>query len=224
MDGKTAVVTGASRGIGQAVAREFAAAGAMVICCARDGDEIEAFGDEIGGVGLRADVRDEYDVERLMETAAREGGKIDVLVPNAAVYHGTPGDTPLDRESYAAFDDTIRTNVRGVFTTVTEAIPHLHEEARILIPTGQIAREPKPGLGSYAVSKAGAEALMRGFATDLDQSVACLDPGQVTTSLSGPAGRDPEEIAPMHRWAASLAPEELNGESIDLRMWKKATR
>jgi 3-oxoacyl-[acyl-carrier protein] reductase len=224
MDGKTAVVTGASRGVGQAVAREFAAAGAMVVCCARDGEVIEKFGDEIDGIGLRADVRDEYDVERLMETAVRKGGSIDVLVPNAAVYHGTPGETPLDGESYAAFDNTVRTNVRGVFTTITEAIPHLHEEARILIPTGTIAREPKPGLGTYAVSKAGAEALMRGFATDLDRAVACLDPGQVATDLSGPAGRDPEEIAPMFRWAASLAPEELNGEIIDLRAWKKTTR
>lgn len=224
MDGTTAVITGASRGIGRAVAREFAATDTTVVCCARDSDDIEAFGDEIGGIGLRADVRDEYDVERLMETAARESGEIDVLVPNAAVYHGTPGETPLEREPYAAFDDTLRTNVRGVFTTITEALPHLSDDARVLIPTGQIAREPKPGLGAYAVSKAGAEALMRGFAVEISQPVCCLDPGQVTTELSGPSGRNPEDVAPMFRWAADLASEELNGETLGLREWRKATR
>lgn len=224
MNGTTAVVTGASHGIGQAVAREFAEAGATVVCCARDAEVIEELGDEIGGIGLRADVRDEYDVERLMETAARESGEIDVLVPNAAVYHGTPGETPLERESYAAFDDTLRTNCRGVFVTITEALAHLSEEARILIPTGTIAREPKPGLGAYAVSKAGTEALMRGFALELDQPVCCLDPGRVATDLSGPAGRDPEEIAPMFRWATELSPAEANGEILGLREWKRAVR
>lgn len=224
MDGTTAVVTGASRGIGRAVAREFATKGATVVCCGRNGEAIEGIGNEIGGIGLRADVRDEYDIERLIETAAREGGEIDVLVPNAAVHHGTPGETPLETESYAAFDDTLRTNLRGVFVTINEAIPHLDEAARVLIPTGKIAREPKAGLGSYAVSKAGAEALMRGFATEISQPVGCLDPGQVATDLSGPDGRDSDEVAPMFRWAVNLPPDELNGKILGLREWRKATR
>lgn len=224
MDGQTAVVTGASRGIGRAVADEFVAAGATVIACARDGEAMERLKDEIGAVGLRADVRDEFDLERLMETAAREGDGIDVLVPNAAAYHGAPGETPLSRESYAAFDDTLRTNLRGVFATITEALPHLRASGRVVIPTGAIARDPKPGLGTYAVSKAGAEALMRGFAVEIEPSVGCLDPGQVATELSGPAGRDPDEIAPMFRWAAGLSPEELNSETLGLREWKRATR
>lgn len=224
MDGQTTVVTGASRGIGGAVTREFAAAGATVIACARDGEAMGRSEEEVGVVGIRADVRDEFDLERLMETAAREGGDIDVLVPNAAVYHGTPGETPLAEASYAAFDDTMRTNLRGVFATITEASPHLADDARVLVPTGRIAREPKPGLGPYAVSKAGTEAHMRGFALDLEQSVGCLDPGQVATDLSGPAGRDPEEVAPMFQWASGLSPDELNGETLGLREWKRATR
>lgn len=224
MDDTTAVVTGASRGIGEAVAREFAAAGATVVACARDGGAIEELGREIGGIGLRADVRDEFDLERLMETAAREGDGIDLLVANAAVYHGTPGETPLAEESYAAFDDTLRTNVRGAFATVVEALPHMDEGGRILIPTGSITRDPTPGLGAYAVSKAGAEALVRGFATELEQTVGCLDPGRVATDLSGPTGREPEAVAPMFVWAAGLDPTELDGETLGLREWKQATR
>jgi hypothetical protein len=97
-----------------------------------------------------------------METAACVGDGIDHLVPNAGVYHGTPGETPLPSDSYATFDDTLRTNIRGVFAAVREAGPHLNGDARVLIPTESVARDPAPGLGSYAVSKAGAEAVMRG--------------------------------------------------------------
>ncbi|NHN47172.1 SDR family NAD(P)-dependent oxidoreductase [Halostella sp. JP-L12] len=231
MDGDTAVVTGATRGIGRAVAREFADAGADVVIGARDADEVDETVDEIeaaGGSasGVRTDVRDEFDVERLLETAARFGDAgVDFVVANAGVYHGEPGETPLSGESYAAFDDHLRTNARGVFATVREAIPHLAEDARVLVPTGSVAREAKPGTGSYAVSKAGAEAVARGFAADLDVPVGCVDPGVVATRLSGDGGRDPAEVAPMFRWAATEAdPETLDGSVLDLRAWRSATR
>jgi 3-oxoacyl-[acyl-carrier protein] reductase len=230
MDGDTVVVTGASRGIGAAVARLFGAEGAHVVCCAREDDGLASTVDDIrdssGSVtAMRADVRDEFDVERLMETAAREGGAIDAVVANAGVYHGSAGATPLTDESYAAFDDHLRTNGRGVFTTVRESLPHLADDARILVPSGRIAREAEPGYGTYAVSKATAEALARGFAAELDQAVAIVDPGQVATDLSGSTGRAPDEVAPMFRWAATEAPAgDIDGAVVDLKTWKRATR
>jgi NAD(P)-dependent dehydrogenase (short-subunit alcohol dehydrogenase family) len=229
MDG-TAVVTGASKGVGRAVAEAFAEEGVHVVVCARDGDEIDAAAAAIEDAGgsataVRADVRDEFDVERLVETAARESGEgIDYVVANAGVYHGDPGETPLQEDSYSVFDDHYRTNVRGVFATVREAVPHLTDDARVLVPTGSIARDNKPGLGSYAVSKAGAEAVMRQFAVDLDFPVGCLDLGQVATDLTGGPGRAPEDVAGMFVWAAGVDPEELNGEILDLRAWRTATR
>jgi NAD(P)-dependent dehydrogenase (short-subunit alcohol dehydrogenase family) len=224
MDGTNAVVTGASRGIGASVVRGFAAAGAHVTCCARTLDDLESVADSADGsvTAVRADVRDEFDVERLMETAAGEGA-IDVVVAGAAVNHGSPGESPLGEVSYTRFDDTMRTNLRGVFTTVREAIPHLAPDARILVPSGSVARESTPGMGAYAVSKAGAEALVRGFAADLDRSIAVVDPGYVATDLSGGKGRDPADVAPMFVWAARDA-DEVNGEVLDLRTWKTATR
>ncbi|MFB6178804.1 MAG: SDR family NAD(P)-dependent oxidoreductase [Halorientalis sp.] len=229
MDGETVVVTGASRGIGAAVARLFADAGAHVVCCARNEGPLEALTEdsrETSGTvtTMRADVRDEFDVERLMETAAREGGVIDVLVANAGVYHGRPGQTPLTGDSYAAFDDHIRTNGRGVFTAIRESLPHLAPDARILVPSGSVAREPPAGYGSYAVSKATAEAVARGFATELDQVVTIVDPGQVATDLTGDEGRDPEAVAPMIQWAAADAPAaDVDGQVVDLATWKRAT-
>ncbi|WP_136601097.1 SDR family oxidoreductase [Salinigranum halophilum] len=226
MDDTTVVITGGSSGIGAACVRAFASEGATVVACARETDAIETMAAEFETVeAVRADVRDEYDVERLMETAARLGETIDVVVANAGINHGTPGQMNLAEEPYSRFDDTLRTNVRGVFTTVKEAVPHLSEGARLLVPSGSIAREAKPGMGAYAISKAGAEALVRGFATDIDQSVGIVDPGLVATEVTGGQGREAEDVAPMFLWAATDCPaEDLDGQVVDLRAWKKATR
>ncbi|WP_338738262.1 SDR family oxidoreductase [Haloplanus salilacus] len=225
MDGTNAVVTGASRGIGASVVRRFVDEGAHVTCCARTLEEVEAVAGGVdGATAVRADVRDEDDVERLMETGAH-GGDIDVVVANAAISRGDPGESPLDEASYAAFDDTMRTNVRGVFATIREALPHLAADGRILVPSGSVAREATPGMGPYAVSKAGAEALVRGFSADIEQPVGVVDPGYVATGLSGGKGRDPDDVAPMFVWAArDVDAGAVDGEILDLRAWKRATR
>ncbi|MCL9816582.1 SDR family NAD(P)-dependent oxidoreductase [Natronocalculus amylovorans] len=227
MDDRTVVVTGGTRGIGRAVVTAFADAGATVVFCGRDRAAVEDIAEITGAIGVRADVRDEFDVERLMETAAREGdGEIELVVANAAVNHGTPGKMPIAEEPYSRFDDTMRTNVRGIFTTIVEALPHLASDGRVLVPSGSIAREAKPNMGTYAISKAGSEAVVRAFATDIEQPVCIVDPGLVATELTGvDTARDPEDVAPMFVWAATEATEdEINGEIVDLRTWKKATR
>jgi 3-oxoacyl-[acyl-carrier protein] reductase len=225
------LITGASRGIGAAVARRFAEDGAHVVLCARDEEPLHEVADDVVEAGgeattQRADVRDEFDIERFAETAAREGGPLDVVLANAGVYHGDPGETPLAEESYAAFDEHLRTNGRGVFATVRESVPHLADDARVLVPSGGIARDAKPGFGSYAASKALAEALARQFATELAVPVGVVDPGQVSSDLTGNGpGRDPEDVADMFHWAATAAPaDDLDGAIVDLRTWKQATR
>ncbi|NHN41316.1 SDR family oxidoreductase [Halorubellus sp. JP-L1] len=231
-DGATVVVTGATSGIGRAVATAFAAADATVVVCGRDASAVEAVTDDLeragdGEVaGMRADVRDEFDVERLLETASRTGrAGVDVVVANAGVFHATPGEAPIGETSYAAFDDEFRTNVRGVFATFREALAHLNEDARLLVPTGSVARETKPGLGGYAPSKAGAEAVARQFAADTEYVAGCVDPGTVDTDLSGPGGRDPDEVAELFVWAATDCPaDDLDGQVVGLREWKQATR
>jgi len=231
MDDTTAVVTGGSRGIGAAVCELFAEEGASVVTCARDADALETVAEGIraaeGSITAEvADVRETSDVASLMATAEEEYGPIDVVVANAGVYHGTPGETPLAGESYEAFDDHLATNARGVYATVREAVPALADDARVLVPSGGVARDPDPGFGSYAVSKAAAEALARGFAAELGAAVCVLDPGQVTTDLTDDApGRDPGDVAPMFRWAAVDAPaEDLDGSVLGLREWRMATR
>lgn len=233
----TVVITGGTRGLGRAVAREFVEAGAFVAICGRDGTDVDDAVDALreaaaeadsGGDawGMRADVRDEFEVERFLELAARKAGPIDAVVANAATSHDEPGEMPIDEESYASFDDTRRTNVRGVFATITESLPHLADDARVVVPSGSAATESLSGMGSYAVSKAGAEAVARGFAADVDAAVGVVDPGLVATDLTGKENaRDPESVAPLFRWAITEAPaEDLNGGRLGLREWKKATR
>ncbi|WP_411964097.1 SDR family NAD(P)-dependent oxidoreductase [Haloferax sp. YSMS24] len=230
MNDTTVVVTGASSGIGAAVARAFGRAGANVVICARDGDALQSVVDDIesaagSATAIRADVRDEFDMERLMETAARAGKPIDVLVANAGVNHGSPGEMPMADESYAAFDDTLRTNVRGVFNAVREALPHMTADARILVPSGSIARDAKPGMGAYAVSKSAVEGLVRQFAVDCDQTIGVIDPGVVATAITGGQGRDPDDVAQLFVWAATDADSaELDGNVVGLSAWKRATR
>ncbi|WP_418281070.1 SDR family oxidoreductase [Halorubrum sp. DTA98] len=255
----TVAITGATRGIGRAVANAFVEEGAFVAVCGRDGDAVdrtvaELNDAEVGGTaddpdgetanandtddgtpnadgsgtawGARVDVRDEFDLERFFERVAREAGPIDVVLANAAVFHGGPGESPTDDASYSRFDDTMRTNARGVFATITESLPHLATDARVLVPSGAVAHESKAGMGAYAVSKAAAEAVARGFAADIAQSVGVVDPGLVATDLTGlERARDPESVAPLFVWAATDAPaEDLNGGRLGLGEWKRATR
>jgi len=233
MDDQTVLITGGTRGIGRAVAETFADNGAQVVLCGRDlagvNRTVSRLNESTGSErvsGLRADVRDTGDLAALVDHAVDRGGEIDVLVANAAVNHGTPGEMPLQEESGSVFHDTMETNVRGVFETIKAAVPYLAPAGRVLIPSGSVAREAKPGMGSYAVSKAGAEALARGFAADLDQSVCVVDPGLVATELTGiEKARDPDDIAPMYLWVAGEAdPDEINGEIVDLKTWKGSTR
>ncbi len=251
----TVAITGATSGIGRAVAEAFVDEGAFVAVSGRDGDAVDRTvdalnaGDTAGDAdhtndtdrdetaktetsasgtawGDRVDVRDEFDLERFFQRVTREAGPIDVVFANAAVFHGTPGENPADETSYADFDDTMRTNARGVFATFTEATPHLATDARLIVPSGSVAHESKAGMGAYAVSKAAAEAIARGFAADLDATVGVVDPGLVATDLTGmERARDPESVAPLFVWAATEAPvEKLDGDRIGLREWKQATR
>ncbi len=231
----TVLVTGTSRGIGRALLAAFAAEGATVVGCARDGAALEeavAEADADAGAdghveGVTADVRSEGAVADLIDAAVGAGDRdaIDVVVANAGVNHGTPGEMPIEGESYDRFDDTLATNLRGVFAVAKEAHGAMPESGRLLVPSGSIATEPKEGMGAYAVSKAAVEGLVRQFSVDVAQTAAVVDPGMVESDLSGPGGRDPEDVAPMFVWAATEADAGgIDGDRVDLRTWKRATR
>lgn len=192
----------------------------------RDGGEVVTDGERLVE-GVRADVRSEADVERVVEVAATLGERdgIDVLVANAGVKQGRSGEMPIHEEPYDRFDETVGTNLRGVFSAAKETVGRMPGTGRILVPSGSIAVDAKAGMGAYAVSKAAAEALVRQLAVDAEQTAAVVDPGLVDTDLSDGDGRSPEEVAEMFVWAAADADADaIDGERIDLRTWMRATR
>jgi 3-oxoacyl-[acyl-carrier protein] reductase len=234
MDDVTAVVTGGTSGIGRAVAEAFAARDATVGVCGRDADGVDdtvaALEDRGGGgvVGMRADVRDEFDVERFLEATARAGDGIDVVVANASVRHGSPDEAPIQESSYAGFDDVLRTNARGTFTAFREAHPHCNSGARLLASTCPSARDAPAGAGAYAPSKAAVEAIARSFAADTDHVVGCVDPGVPAGGAEGTPARDEvadhDEIAALYVWAATECdPALLDGGVVDRDDWQTAT-
>lgn len=225
---QTVLVTGASGGLGAAVAEAFGREGAEVVLTARDNDALEAVAervDQAGGtpVVAPADVREEDAVFEVFADAA--GGAVDTIVACAGTIDGPPGEMPLTETEYETYDSVMGTNARGVFATLREGVPFLAPEGRALVPSGSVAQEAKAGMGAYAVSKAAAEALARGFAVDAPQTVGVVDPGLVATDLTGGQGRDPADVAEMFVWAATeCASEDLDGERVGLKEWKRATR
>lgn len=139
MSERVAVITGTDQPLGAAVASAVSPTVGAIVLGGMDADLLETVSDRIETTveqvtTLRTDVRDEFDIERLMETASREGGgSIDFVVPCARVNH-LDVTQPLDEWSYAGFDDELRTNVRGVFTAVREAVPHCRPSSVVAVP------------------------------------------------------------------------------------------
>lgn len=224
---ETVVVTGAATALGRTVAGSLADPARTLVLGVQDpdaGDELAArlaADHDVATVVVRADPRDEFDIERLMEQGARAGeaAGIDVVVPCAQVYHGSVGDTPIDSAPYSAFDDTVRANTRGVFAAIREALPHLAADARVLVPTGSVAHGAAPGFGVFAVAAAATEAVVRGFSEDRDDlAVAALEVGEA----AGTGGFDETAAAGLVSWAADQPPEAVSGKRLTVEDWQRA--
>jgi 3-oxoacyl-[acyl-carrier protein] reductase len=228
MTDRTVLITGAGGGIGSAVAEEFAAEGWRTVLCGRTQESLDATAADVSAAGgtpevQQLDVRDETAV--FYALAESVPGTLDILIPAAAAMPHAPGERPLAEERYEDVRTVLDTNVYGLFSVVRESLEFMSPEGRVLVPSGSVAREPTPGMGMYAPSKAAAEGLARGFAADVDQTVGVVDPGVVATDLTNGKGRDPSDVAGMFRWAGLECPAaDLDGDVVGLREWKQATR
>lgn len=191
---KIAVVTGASTGIGRAIAKRFVAEGAYVFITGRRQAELDAAVNEIGsnGEGIRTDSADLADLDALYRTVRQRKGRIDVLVANAG--GGVAG--PLAEVTEEAFDKTFGTNVKGVLFTVQKALPLLAKDASVILTGSTTSLRPGPGLGVYSATKAAVRNLARSWIMELGASgvrVNVLSPGPTKTpGLLGlaPAGQE----------------------------------
>lgn len=185
---KTALVTGASRGIGEAIVRRLAQDGfAVAINYVRSQKQAQALADELRNSGVQVclvqgDVAVDEDVKRIFARVEQELGKISVLVNNAGVLK----TTPLAQSSDELFEQTFGINVRGVFNTLRIAATQLAEGGRIINLSSTALALNMPGYAIYNGSKAAVESFTRVFAKELrgrNITVNAVAPGPVETEL-----------------------------------------
>lgn len=213
---RTAIVTGASRGIGRAVAKRLAADGfSVVVNYASNVEEATAAVGEIeasGGraIAIRADVGNEAEVEQLFVETMQAFGSVDVVVNSAGVL----SLSPIGKVAVATFDKVIHTNLRGAFLVMAHAAQHVSAGGRIIAFSSSVLARSFPGYGAYIASKAGVEGLVHVLANELrgrDITVNAVAPGPVGTELFL-KGKTAEQIAEMSK----LAPLERLGEPADI--------
>jgi 3-oxoacyl-[acyl-carrier protein] reductase len=216
LNNKVILVTGASRGIGAAVAKELAKAGAKLIINYAGGkveaEQTVAAIKAAGGdaISLQADVSKAADVTRLFDEAIKHFGKIDVLVNNAGIMITKLLKDTTDEE----FDLQFEVNVRGTFNTLREAATKLADKGTIINFSSSTTRMMLPGYGTYVATKGAVEQLTRVFAKEMGArgiTVNAVLPGPVNTELFT-QGKTGEQIARI----ASLNPFNRIGETDDI--------
>ena len=234
MQDKVVAITGASRGIGAAAVRAFAAAGARVALLSRDVAAISALGDEVGGLALRCDVADWGSVEGALGRVVQHHGRLDVLVNNAGRIEPIAA---LGLADPADWGHAIDVNLKGVFHGMRAAIPLMRSQGSgtILNLSSGAATTPLEGWSAYCAAKAGAAMLTR--AGHLEEArhglrIMGLSPGTVATDMqrviaaSGvnavsrmdwSAHIPPEWVAKALVWMCSPQADDLLGEEVRLR-------
>jgi 3-oxoacyl-[acyl-carrier protein] reductase len=228
LEGRTALVTGGSRGIGRAIAASLAEAGATVVIGYRSGaDEAAEVADEVGGRAVQADVSDPEEAKRLVE----EAGDVDVLVNNA----GVTRDGLLARMSDEDWRTVLDTNLGGTFNTcraVTRGMMKRRSGAIVNV-SSIVGVHGNPGQTNYSASKAGIIGFTKALARELGSRgvrANVVAPGYISTRLtnelpeelqqsmlaSTPLGRfgDPEDVAGAVRFLASDAAAFVTGEVL----------
>ena len=236
LEGKVAIVTGASRGIGEAIARAFVDAGAKCVLASRkmEGSPMAtALGDR--AVALSAHTGREEDCKRIVQTAIDRFGKVDVLVNNAAT---NPYFGPMLQVDMGAWDKTFEVNVKGYFTMTREVVSHLVSRGApgsVIHVSSVAGLMASPMQGVYAMTKAAIISMTKTLAYELAGSnirVNAIAPGFVQTRFASaivdnpdlkakvlehtPMGRvaDPVEIAGGAVYLASDAASYLTGHTL----------
>ena len=213
---KVAIVTGASRGIGRAVAKRLAIDGfGVVVNYLNNKAEAEQVVAELKGIGgnaitIQGDVANPADVERLFNETVEQFGRVDVVVHNS----GIMPLSPIGKAEVDLFDKVISTNLRGAFLVLAQAAQHVASGGRIIAFSSSVLAKSFPTYGPYIASKAGVEGLVHVLANELrgcNVTVNAVAPGPVATELFL-KGKSEEQIAELSK----LPPLERLGQPEDI--------
>jgi NAD(P)-dependent dehydrogenase (short-subunit alcohol dehydrogenase family) len=193
LDGKIALVTGATSGIGLDTARLFAAEGARLIVHGRDAERLAQIAAELGpeALAVRGSVEVASDLDALMDAVRGHFGRIDVLFANAGIFR--PVMIPDIDE--ATFDQMFDINVKGAFFTVQKALPLLVQGSSVIFNTSAMIHIGLPSTAMYVATKAALRAMVRVMASELGARgirVNTVSPGSILTPLHGHSSLPPE--------------------------------
>ena len=219
LNGKIAVVTGASKGIGAGIAKELAAQGASVIVnyasAKHDADRVVDEISKRGGkaIAIQGSVANKSEVERLLAEAEKAFGKLDVLVNNAGVYEFMPLEEATEKQFHRMFD----TNVLGILLVTQEALKHFNPDGGSIINVGSLASTLTPPTGViYNATKGAVDAITRTLAKELAPRkirVNSINPGMVVTEGAVAGGYTEGDMRKMFE---SLTPLGRVGETEDI--------
>jgi len=183
LQGKTAVITGGTTGIGLATAKLFVSEGAYVFITGRRQKELDEAVKDIGSnvTGVQGDVANLADLDRLYETVGAKG-RIDIVFANA----GVAGVSPLEKITEKHFDDIFNVNVRGTLFTVQKALPLLNDGGSIILTGSVASAKGTPGFSTYGASKAAVRNFVRAWTVELkDRGIRSnvLSPGPTDTPI-----------------------------------------
>jgi NAD(P)-dependent dehydrogenase (short-subunit alcohol dehydrogenase family) len=192
LDGKVALVTGGSTGIGLATAARFAKEGATVFITGRRKEELDKAVKEIGpgAVAVQGDVSKLDDLDRLYDVIKRKSGRLDVLFANA----GGGEFAPLGQITEAHYDKWFGINVKGLLFTVQKVLPLMPDGASIILNASIVSQKGMPAFSVYSATKAAVRSFARSWTTDLKDRkirVNALSPGPIETpAIDGLAGEE----------------------------------
>lgn len=224
--GRSAIISGASQGLGFEVAKQFVNEGADVMLCARSIDalnqaklELEKIANGKTKVLAKAtDVSNVEQVKALVEETIKQFGKIDILVANAGIY-GTKG--PIEEVDWAEWSTAIDINLKGTVLQCREVIPHFKERryGKIVILSGGGATQPMPNLSAYAASKAGVVRFAETLALEVKEfniDVNTVAPGALNTRLLDEILEAGPEKVGKGFYEKSLKQKETGGTALEI--------
>jgi NAD(P)-dependent dehydrogenase (short-subunit alcohol dehydrogenase family) len=217
LEGKVAVITGGNSGMGLATARRFVAEGAYVFITGRRQAELDKAVKQIGRnvTGVRGDVSDLADLDRLYATVKEKKGAIDVLFANA----GIGSFAPIGSITEEHFDAIFAINVRGLLFSVQEALPLFRDGGSIILNASIASIGGMEGASVYSASKAAVRSFARGWTNDLKGRkirVNTLSPGPIDTPIFEKAGNSKEEAEAFKSYVVGKVPLGRMGTSEEI--------